>query len=130
MSELVDDSVFFATQLGQLLFGKTIKDSATVPVRLFTDSRPLLESIGSTKQVEERLLRNTITDLKEKLEDNSVDSYSWLDTKDMTADILTKECKDDPEVHNIFLRNIFCQAKNKNNIVSCVDGEIRISNKV
>ncbi|XP_068214069.1 uncharacterized protein [Palaemon carinicauda] len=54
-------------RLGQLLFGKTIKDSLYLPVRLFSVSRPLLESIGSTKQVEERLLRNTITDLKDKM---------------------------------------------------------------
>ncbi|XP_068237035.1 uncharacterized protein [Palaemon carinicauda] len=94
LSKLVDDSVFFAAQLGQLIFGKAIKDSVNLPVRLFTDSRPLLELIGSTKQVEERLLRNTITDFKEKLEDNSVESYSWLETKEMIADILTKPLED------------------------------------
>ena len=130
LSKLVDDSVFFATQLGQLLFGKTMKESITLPVRLFTDSRPLLESIGSTKQVEERLLRNTITDLKEKLEDTSVESYSWLETKEMIADILTKECKDNPELYNICHENTFCYARNDKNLVSYVNGEIRMRNRI
>ena len=131
LSKLVDDTVFFAMQLRQLLFGDTSRDSAaTLPVRLLTDSRPLLESIGSTRQVEERLLRNTITDLKEKLEDNSVESYSWLETSEMIADILTKECKDNPEVHNIFIENKFCHARNEKYLVSCINGEIRMRNTV
>ena len=128
--KLADDAVFFATQLGQLLFGKAIKDSMALSVGLFTDSKTLLDSISSTKQVEERLLRNTITDLKEKLEDNSVEFYSWLETKEVIADILTKECKDHPEVHNIFLENKFCHARSEKNLVSYVNGEIRMRNHV
>ena len=130
LSKLVDDSVFFATQIGQLIFGKSIAESVKLPVRLFTDSRPLLESISSTKQVEERLLRNTVTDLKEKLEDTSVESYSWLATNEMIADILTKECKDNPDIHKILIENKFSYAKNENNLVSCVNGEISMRNKI
>ena len=105
-------------------------ESVKLPVMLFTDSKPLLESISSTKQVEERLLRNTLTDMKEKLEDTSVESYSWLRTKEMIADILTKECKDNPEIHKILLENKFCYARNTKNLVSCVNGEINMRNKI
>ena len=127
LSKLVDDAVYFASQFGSLLFGYS---AGSLPVRLFTDSRPLLDSISSTKQVEERLLRNTIRDLKEKLEDNSVESYSWLETGEMIADILTKECKDNHDIHNIFMNNIFCYAKSRKNLVSCIDGEICMRNKI
>ena len=130
LSKLVDDSVFLATQMGQLIFGKSIAESVKLPVRLFTDSKPLLESISRTKQVEERLLRNTVTDMKEKLEDTSVESYSWLRTKEMIADILTKECKDNPDIHNILIENKFCYARNTKNLVSYVNGEINMRNKI
>ena len=46
---VVDDSLCLARQLSQLL-------NTGVETRLFTDSRPLLESIGSSGQVEEKSL--------------------------------------------------------------------------
>ena len=49
-----------------------------LPVDILMDSIPLLESIGSTKQVEEKMLRNSITDFKDDLEQQRVKSYSWL----------------------------------------------------
>ena len=130
LSKLVDDSVFFATQFGQLIFGRSNAESVILPVKLFTDSKPLLESISSTKQVEERLLRNAVTDLKEKLEDTTVESYSWLRTNEMIADILTKECKDNPDINKILIENKFCYARNDKNLVSCVNGEIHMRNKI
>ena len=49
-----DDSLFFASQVSQLLYGNLC---VKIPVAIFTDSIPLLESIGSTKQIEEKMLR-------------------------------------------------------------------------
>ena len=58
----VDTSVFLSIQLSVLLFGCSEKK---IPVKIYTDSLPLLESIASTRQVEQKLLRNTMTDLKQ-----------------------------------------------------------------
>ena len=43
-----------------------------IKVRLFTDSKPTLESIASSKQVERKTLRPTIVDLKERLVDKDI----------------------------------------------------------
>ena len=47
---LMDDGVHMAKQLSQLF-------NVKMKVRLFTDLRPLLESIGSSGQIEEKALR-------------------------------------------------------------------------
>ena len=82
--------MFFAGQVSQLLYGTL---SNRIPIKIFTDSIPLLESIGSTKQIEEKMLRNSITDFKEDLQYQRISSFSWLATGEMLADILTKECR-------------------------------------
>ena len=51
-----------------------------------------MDTIGSTKQIE-KMLRQTIQDMKEKLEDGSVESFRWLSTKKMVVDCLIKEKK-------------------------------------
>ena len=91
----VDTVVYLFHQLSILLFDN-IKQR--ISVRVYTDSLPLLESIASSKQVDQRLLRKTMVDLKQKLIDGEVSSYSWIDTKSMTADVLTKEGE---EIENI-----------------------------
>ena len=57
---LVDDGVHMAKQLSQLM-------NVSMKVRLFTDSCPLLESIGSSGQIEEKALRQSVAYLKQGL---------------------------------------------------------------
>ena len=52
-------------------------------VRLFTDSEATLESIASSKQIDRKTLRVTVVDLKDKLIDGEIYSYSWLPTEKM-----------------------------------------------
>ena len=54
---LIDDGVHMAKQLSQLL-------NVNIKTRLFTDSGPLLESIGSLGQIEEKALRLSVAYLK------------------------------------------------------------------
>ena len=123
--KLVDDSKYLANQIEQLLFGR---EDGNIEVKLYTDSLPTLESIASTKQVERKLLRNSIADLKSKLEDRSIKSYSWLDTKDMIADILTKESKDDEDILDVVQENRFRMGNSEDNFVTFQNGEIRLTN--
>ncbi len=58
---LMDDGVHMAKQLSQLL-------NVSMKVKLFTDSRPLLESIGSSGEIEEKALRQSVAYLKQGLE--------------------------------------------------------------
>ena len=125
LMKLVDDSVYLAKGIEQLMFGNK---GGKIPVKLFTDSRPTLESIASTKQVERKLLRNTVSDLKEKLAEQEVESYSWLDTKDMVADILTKECKENDDITEILSEGKLRVASNEDNMVHFENGEFKLEN--
>ena len=118
---LVDTSVYLAEQLATLLFGDV---RYKLPLRVYTDSKPLLDSIASTKQVEQRLLRNTMTDLKHKLLNKSVTAFSWIETKAMTADVLTKEGGDVENMLEVVRENVFRKANSKNNMVVYKDGEL------
>jgi hypothetical protein len=123
----LDDVQFFARQLEQLLFGQY---SGRIPIKNFTDSKSLLESIGSIHQVEEKLLQNSITNMKDLLYDGIVQCFSWLDGNwDMMADALTKECKNNLDLENLVLKNHFRLAKNQDNVVLCKSGEIKIMNR-
>ena len=121
----VDVSVYLSEQLSVLLFGDS---GYRIPVRVYTDSKPLLDSIASTKQVEQKLLRNTMTDLKKKLEIGNVESYSWIETKSMTADVLTKEGGDIENILEVVRENMFRNANSHQNMVIFKEAEMMVQN--
>ena len=65
--------------------------NVSMKVRLFTDSHSLLESVGSSGQIEEKPLRQSVAYLKQGLEDEDVMAYSWIPGEEIMADILTKQ---------------------------------------
>ena len=85
---MVDNAIFAARQVEILLFGDFQK---WIQIHLFTDSEATLESITSSKQIDQKTLRLTVMDLKERIVEGDVTSYSWLSTENMWADLLTKE---------------------------------------
>ena len=88
--KMVDDAVLTSRQLELLLYGDILQ---RIPVYLFTDLESTLESIASSKQISTKTLRNFITCLKQRLVSEEVNSYAWLPTSSMWADILIKEKK-------------------------------------
>ena len=123
--KLMDTAVYLSQQLSVLLFGEA---DHRIPVQIYTDSKPLLDSIASSKQVEQRLLRNTVTDLKKKLEEQFVSQYSWIDTKSMTADVLTKEGGDIENILEVVRENVFRKANYPQNVIMFKDGEMVVEN--
>ena len=121
----VDTAVYLSHQLSILLFDNV---KQRIPVRVYTDSLPLLESIASSKQVDQRLLRNTMVDLKQKLIDGEVSLYSWIDTKSMTADVLTKEGGEIGNILEVVRQNTFKKANSQQNMVIYNDGEMKLMN--
>ena len=77
MGILADISRYAANQVEQLLTGKNSKDNPLIKVKLFTDSLGTLESIASTHQVERRMMRSDLADLKQKLELEEFSCYCW-----------------------------------------------------
>ena len=83
MIKLIEETLYQGSVVEQILFGGEKK----VEVKIFTDSKPLLDSVASSKQVEKKIMRPVIADMKEKLIDGSVGSYRWIETKKMVADL-------------------------------------------
>ena len=68
--------------------------------------------------------------MKDSLYENRVTSFSWLDgEKDMVADVMTKECKDNNDLADIILRSKFRNAFSEDNMVKNKDGEIKMFNR-
>ena len=88
MSKLVDEITYMAMQIETIMFGDY---EQRMPVRIYTDSEPLLESIASSRQIERKNLRMTVQGLKERLMEGDVKLYQWISTKEMWSDGLTKE---------------------------------------
>ena len=84
--------------------------------------------MASTKQVDRKLLRNTVKDLKDKILSGEVKSMSWLSTKNMISDVLTKEKKMPDELKDLLLSNRFALSGEEINLVQAVDGELRMFN--
>ena len=121
----MDDAIYAARQIETLYFGDYKK---IIKVRLFMDSEPTLESIVSSRQVERKTLRPTIVDLKERLVDKDIHSYSWLPTQDMLADVMTKEMHLPQALENVFLKNEFSLPQPLVNEVKAIGTEIRMTN--
>ena len=84
LMRLVDDGTSLAIQVSQLM-------NVEVRTRVFTDSRPLFESLGSSGQIEEKALRQSVAYLKQSLEEGEIMSYSWIGGEEIVADIFTKQ---------------------------------------
>ena len=122
---MMDNTIYAARQIETLYYGDYRK---RMKVRLFTDSEPTLESIASSRQVERKTLRHTIVDLKERLVDGEIYSYSWLPTQGMLADVLTKEMKIPQALEEIILKNQISIPRPLMNEVKAVGTEIRMIN--
>ena len=122
---MMENAVYAARQVETLYFGDYRK---RIKVRLFTDSEATLESIASSKQIERKTLRLTVVDLKEKLVDGDVFSYSWLPTKNMWADMMMKEMQLPLALEDVFLKNDFDLSQPLVNEVRAVGREIRMNN--
>ena len=120
---LMDDGVHMAKQLSQLLNGE-------IKTRLYTDSRPLLESIGSSGQIEEKALRQSVAYLKQSLEEKEVMAYAWIPGEEIVADVLTKQGSKREILEDIMVRNEFGHMSTEDNMVTFEDDEIKIRNLV
>ena len=123
--KLVDDSLSAARQLENLMYGNI---KGRINVRLYTDSEPTLESIASSRQVERKLMRPSVKELKERIRYKEIESYSWLSTKAMVADVLTKEMKMPESLEQILYENKYIEEKVKVGCIRNVNGEIRMFN--
>ena len=122
---MVEDSVYAASQLEQMLYGDVLR---RIPIRLFTDSESTLESVTSSKQIVTKTLRMVIMDLKERLLSGEITSIAWLPTKNMWADLFTKESKLPEALEDVLIRNVMDIEDTTINEVKAHSQEVRMTN--
>ena len=84
-----DDAIFFARMVHEIYTGR--RGSHQIPVIMFTDSKPLFDSIYSTKQVDRKTVRHVIHMMKDSVNRGEIEKFQWVDTKAMLADVFTKD---------------------------------------
>ena len=89
-----------------------------------------MESIGSSGQIEEKALRQSVSYLKQGLEDEDVLAYSWIPGEEIVADILTKQGSRHEALEEILARNVFRHAQTEDNLVIYEEDEFKIRNLV
>ena len=72
-----------------------------IPVIVYTDSKPTIESIYSTRQVERKTVRHVIQLMMDVLDRGEVNEFNYVNTKEMLADVLTKDSVRNTELHDI-----------------------------
>jgi hypothetical protein len=88
-----DMAIGLGRQLKQIVTGKV--EEIPVPIWSCTDSGSLIESLRSTKQVDEQPMRMHVERLKNHKDKGFVQGYKWVPTNEQMADSLTK-AKVDP----------------------------------
>ena len=98
-NKATDDAIFIARLIQEIYSGK--KSMKQIPVIMYSDSEPLIESIYSTRQVDRKTIRHLIQMLKDTLDNKQVDKFMWVETAHMLADVLTKDSVKNDELVSI-----------------------------
>ena len=64
-NKTMDDAIYFARIIREIYTGE--KSHKQIPVEMYTNSKPLFESIYSTKQVDRKTVRHVIQGMKDSL---------------------------------------------------------------
>ena len=99
-----DDAIYLARMIHEIYTGN--KSMKQIPVEVFTDSKPLYESIHSTKQVERKSIRHVVQMMKDSLARGEVRKFHWVSTKDQLADLLTKDSANGEAVKKVLKHGI------------------------
>ena len=78
--------------------------------------------------MEEKEIRQIIAYLKQSIEDRDVEEFSWIEGKEIIADVLTKQGSRREDMDGFIEKNMFRQAQNMDNLVKCIYDEISIKN--
>ena len=87
LSEGIDHAYSIAMLFGEMLNNDCNK---TIPIRCYVDNGDLVESVKSSKSVQDKRLRIEVASIKQMLERKEITSVQWVGTKDQIANCLTK----------------------------------------
>ena len=93
-----DDVIYFARLIKEIYTG--VKSLDQIPVIVYTDSKPTIESIYSTRQVERKTVLHVIQSMKDALDRGEISKFKYVNTKEILADVLTKDSVKNTELNN------------------------------
>ena len=84
----MEDAIYLARCVHEIYTGE--RGERQIPVQMVTDSQSLLDSLDSTRQVEEKLMRPLIKWMKQMLDAGAISNIRWCDTCVCVSDAFTK----------------------------------------
>ena len=84
-----DETVFLARAVREIYTGK--RGDSQIETTLKSDSQSLKDTLFSTKQIEEKILRPTILAMKQLMIRKQIGRFDWVESLDCLADIFTKK---------------------------------------
>ena len=84
----MEDSVYLARSIHEIFTGG--RGSKTIPVQMVTDTQSLIDTLNSIKQVEEKLVRLLVKQMKQILDSHAVEGIRQCDTDVCLADVFSK----------------------------------------
>ena len=94
----MDDAIYFARLVKEIYNG--VESSDQIPVIVYMDSKPTIESIYFRRQVERKTVCHVIQSMNDVLDRGNVSKFKYVNTKEMLADILTKDSIRNTKLHN------------------------------
>ena len=86
----MEDSIYLARILKEIYSG--IVSTAQIPVIVNIDSKTLLDSLNSSKQIDEKTVRHLIAWIKQqKDEEKTIENIKWVSSAEQVADVFTKK---------------------------------------
>lgn len=102
LSEAVDDGMYLAEMISELLFNKKM----IIPIEIYTDNKSLHDSIISKKNVLEKRLRIDIAMLRELFEQKRITKIHHINTNKQIANSLTKKGASTKELLNMLEKGV------------------------
>ena len=84
----MEDSVYLARCIHKIYTGE--RGSKSIPVQMITDSQSLIDTLNSTRQVEEKLISPIVKWMKQIMDSNAVQGIRWCNKDVYLADVFTK----------------------------------------
>ena len=86
----MEDSIYLARIIKEIY--SEIVSTDQIPVTLNIDSKTLMDSLNSTKQIDEKTVRHLIAGIKQQRDESkTVESINWVSSEKQAADVFTKK---------------------------------------
>ena len=85
----MEDAIYIARMIKEIYSGNVSEDQIEVEAKI--DSKTLLDSLNSSKQVDEKSIRHLVAWIKQQMELNTVGNIDWVCSNEQVANVFTKK---------------------------------------